>query len=225
MQLRKGQELGAGMANPKSDIRHPKSIGRPWLVLVTLVPLVWLVSVTFTAGVQKIWHSDPRIGFLSQAAVQTGKIETAKQATNTADPLAHEKAAKELKNAIRLYANNMIDAVVAGIFLLLATAVLAMSLREWVLLIARKKLAELRETPPSWLPDYALAEAKPLHLFSFIALGFALARELSGEADFERAQQLAARCECTEHQAGRSDQGRLFAAVTNERYRSVRRCC
>ncbi len=37
------------------------------LALITLIPLVWLVAVTLTAGVQKIWHSDPRIGFLAQA--------------------------------------------------------------------------------------------------------------------------------------------------------------
>src|SRR6185503_13524982 len=42
---------------------------KPWFALVTLIPLVWLLAVTFTAGVQKIAHPDPRIGFLQQAQV------------------------------------------------------------------------------------------------------------------------------------------------------------
>ena len=44
--------------------------------------------------------------------------------------------------------------------LLLVVAIFFISVREWVLLLAQKKLATLRETPPTWLPDYALAEAK-----------------------------------------------------------------
>ena len=49
----------------------------PWLALVTLVPLVWLLAVTFTAGVEKIFHPDPRVGFLAQAQVQAKNIEAA----------------------------------------------------------------------------------------------------------------------------------------------------
>src|SRR4029078_2163815 len=46
--------------------KAPRSAGRPIFALVTLIPLLWLLSVTMTAGVQKIFHPDPRIGFLSQ---------------------------------------------------------------------------------------------------------------------------------------------------------------
>ena len=90
-----------------------------------------------------------------------------------------------------LHFNNVLDAVVAAAFLALVTAIVLVSVREWVLLLARRKLAVLRETEPVWLPDYAVAEAKPLRVASLLALAFALGKELSGEAQMERAQQAA----------------------------------
>src|SRR6266404_3503920 len=56
----------------------------PALALVTLAPLIWLLAVTMTAGGQKIFHPDPRIGFLALAKVYSEKIAEADPATGLA---------------------------------------------------------------------------------------------------------------------------------------------
>jgi hypothetical protein len=131
--------------------------------------------------------------------------------------------------------NNLIDAAVAGIFLVLVAAIVCLSVREWVLLLSRRKPAELHETPPTWLPDYAVAEGGRnfAGVAGTAALALALAKELSGEAQLERAQQQASRCECAEPghsvsaspgQIDKSDK-RLYVEVTERRFNGVRRCC
>jgi len=60
------------------------------------------------------------------------------------------------------------------VFLALVAAVALLSFREWILLLARRKLAVLRESEPIWLPDYVVAESRPLQVGSLLALGLAL---------------------------------------------------
>ena len=178
----------------RSASRAPGQPGRPAFALVTFIPLLWLLSVTMTAGVQKIFHADPRIGFLAQAELLERKLpelQKAVAAARTSGPAgALESAQKALRANQVLRFNQLLDAVVAGTFLVLVTVIVLLSLREWILLLARRTLATLHETEPVWLPVYAVAEAKPLHLFSLFALGIALAKELSGEATLDRAKLL-----------------------------------
>ena len=56
---------------------------------ITGIPLTWLVIVCFTAGYQKIFSDQPRLGFLAdasalQSALDAGKIAAAKIAETQA---------------------------------------------------------------------------------------------------------------------------------------------
>lgn len=229
--------------NPKLGTRNSETrSGQPWLALVALVPMVWLVSVTFTAGVQKIWHPDPRIGFLAQAAQLAEKSPALESALQTALVGGNAKSIEEANRALNanrtLRFNNQLDALVAGAFLVLVSVILALSIREWMLLLTRRKSAQLHETEPVWLPDYAVAEGgrgMGAGAAGAAALALALAKELSNEAALERAQhQVCAgshACESAQHPrtgvpgCDRSDAGKLYVEVTEQRFNGVRRCC
>lgn len=81
-------------------------------VWVTLVPTAWLLVTTLTAGVQKIFHPDPAIGFLALAH-KFG--DAAAQGTLIAP-------AKSIEEMQRVAFNNYLDAVVCGFFVLLVVA-------------------------------------------------------------------------------------------------------
>jgi len=100
---------------------------------VTLVPMLWLVVVTQTAAAQKMFHPDPRIGFLAEA----DRLSTLLQDGGTAP----EKAAETR----RLVFNNRLDAAVTGLFALLVLVIVADSMREWLAILRRRKVAVLHE--------------------------------------------------------------------------------
>ncbi|MDB6018160.1 MAG: carbon starvation protein [Pedosphaera sp.] len=228
MQLQKeGKEAGA---------KPPRLV----FVLVTLVPLVWLLSLTMTAGYQKIFDSDARIGFLAAAKALDGKLPVLEQAVTaakaTGDAVAMAAAEKAMHVNRVLHFNSMLDAFVAGAFMVMVVMIVLLAVREWVLLLGRKRLATLRESEPVWLPNYAVVETKPLHVMGLIALGLALAKELSGEAHLERAQTMAANCNCAVAQGGVDLLGgrkmecartpeEIYVEMTEQRFDGVKRCC
>jgi carbon starvation protein len=224
-------------ADRKSKVQSPKSkVGRPALALITLVPLVWLLAVTMTAGGEKIWHPDPRIGFLAQAKVLREEAPALERAVKAGGEIeASEQAEQALhKNRVQRF-NNELDAVVAGAFLVLVSAIVVLSVYEWALLLARRKPAVLCETEPVWLPDYAVAESRTPRVAGVAALTFALAKELSGEAEMDRARQAATLCECELAKAGcpaelnasqaRQADARVYLAMAERRFKGVKRCC
>ena len=194
----------------------PKVLGHPAFALVTLIPLLWLLTVTGTASVQKIAHGDPKIGFLAGAkALEMKAAQLTKEMRDGS--IDSPTLRKTIAATKRQMMNLRLDAGVTAFFLALVVAIFLISVREWILLLARKKLSVLRESEPTWLPDYAIAESKPLHAASLFALSLALLREISGEAKVDRAQQ---HCAC-EHQT-RQD---AYLAASEERYNGINRCC
>jgi len=101
-------------------------MGKVRYALVTLLPLGWLVSVTFTAAWQKIFDANPRIGFLAHAR-------------NLTSPTTHE--------ASRLIFNDRLDAVVTGFLLVMVVLILLESVSECVKVLSGRKLAGVKETP------------------------------------------------------------------------------
>jgi carbon starvation protein len=94
---------------------------------VTLVPLAWLVIVTFTAGWQKIFSPLPDLGFLAQAEKLAAGPQTSATAT--------------------LIFNSRLDAAVCGVFLVLVTVIPIDSIRVWAGILSGTRDARSTETP------------------------------------------------------------------------------
>ena len=85
---------------------------------VTIVPAVWLLVCTLTAGLQKVFSADPGIGFVAHArqfsdALAEGKI------------LAPAKAVAEMQ---RIIFNDYVDATMSALFVAVVVAVLVYGL-------------------------------------------------------------------------------------------------
>ena len=106
--------------------------GKARYAWTTLLPLAWVLAVTLTAGWQKVFSADPRLGFLAHATL------TAQQAA--AGVLGAEYAG-------RLIFNDRLDALVAAGLMLVTLLVVAASAREWVLVLTRRKPARAQESP------------------------------------------------------------------------------
>ncbi len=108
-------------------------MGRARHIWVTLLPLGWLVCVTTTAGLMKIFSPAP-IGFLAIARGVEAKI-------------AAGGTPAELKTWGAQLFNNRVDAVVTATFLVLVAIVLIANARVWWQLLSGRRAAQLREEP------------------------------------------------------------------------------
>jgi carbon starvation protein len=91
---------------------------------ITLLPLIWLVAVNFTAAYEKIFDPNPRIGFLSQA---------------------HQLAVTGAN--VRLIFNFRLDAFMTALLVLMVTLIVIESTREWLCVLSGRKQAAVKEAP------------------------------------------------------------------------------
>ena len=101
-------------------------MGKARYCWVTLLPLIWLVFVTMTAGFQKVFSPDPKLGFLAHARSLAGSTDA---------------------SAAQLMFNDRLDAYVALLFMSVVTLVVLASTREWYLVLSGRKRAAVREAP------------------------------------------------------------------------------
>ncbi|MCB5936234.1 carbon starvation protein A [Caldibacillus thermoamylovorans] len=114
-------------------------MGKKKYTWVTLIPTVLLLVVTLTAGWQKLFHSNPAIGFLSHA----NKFQ---EAYNNGEVLA---PAKDLGEMRQILFNDYIDAALCAIFMLVVIMVFISAIRIWIKILKNQRL-ELHES--SYIP-------------------------------------------------------------------------
>jgi carbon starvation protein len=101
-------------------------MGRARYAWVTLLPLAWLVTITMTAGWQKVFAADPKLGFLAHAASLAGSAQP---------------------NVGRMIFNDRLDAGVALLFMSIVSLLVLSSIREWWLILSKRKAPVLHEAP------------------------------------------------------------------------------
>jgi carbon starvation protein len=112
-------------------------MGKARYAWVTVLPMVWLVAVTMTAGWVKMFDADPKLGFLAHADVIKNQI-----ATGTLPA-----AIKSVEAARRMIFNDYLDAAVAAFFMISVVVIIADSLREWYAVLGGRKPLVSSEVP------------------------------------------------------------------------------
>jgi carbon starvation protein len=100
---------------------------------VTLLPLLWLVAVTMTAGLEKIFSAMPNVGFLAHAAQLAAELSA---------PATTFARSREIE---RLIWNDRIDAAMTAFFIAVVVIILCDSLRVWSKLILCKQQPAIHE--------------------------------------------------------------------------------
>src|SRR5437016_886571 len=119
-------------------------MGKTRYLFITIVPLLLMAVVTFSAGYMKIFSADPKIGFLSgtRSLLETGS------------GLANASRGADLVRQAYVW---RFDAHVAATFLVLVLLILVGSAAEWYRLLAGRKRIKLHESEFVPLAEVAIS--------------------------------------------------------------------
>jgi carbon starvation protein len=112
-------------------------MGKERYAWITLVPLAWVATVTLSAGWIKIFSPEPRLGFLAAARAMSERLAAGELPAGAASVGA----------ARQMIFNNQLDAFVAAVFMAAVVVVIVASVREWWLVLSRRKTAVTSEFP------------------------------------------------------------------------------
>jgi carbon starvation protein len=112
-------------------------MGKARYAWITLLPLSWLLVVVLTAGWQKLFSDDPRIGFLAHA-----DRFAALHASGTLP-----KGVTSLDALPRMVFNDRLDAAVAAFFLVSVLIILFDSCRTWLRVLRSSRAPTSTEVP------------------------------------------------------------------------------
>ncbi|MGZ4160986.1 MAG: carbon starvation CstA family protein [Neobacillus sp.] len=111
-------------------------MGKKAYVWVTLLPTTWLLIVTMSAGWQKLFNENPKIGFLAHAKIF-------KEAHAAGKILAPATTGVQMKQVL---INDYVDSALCAIFMLVVIIVLISAIRIWYKVLSNQKLP-LHEAP------------------------------------------------------------------------------
>jgi carbon starvation protein len=117
-------------------------MGKARYAFVTLLPLAWLTVVTMSAGWEKMFSPEARLGFLAHAHIIEGQIASG----------ALPAAIKSAADARRMVFNDYLDAAVTAFFMISVVVILADSIREWTSVLRGRKPAVSTEAPFEAVP-------------------------------------------------------------------------
>jgi carbon starvation protein len=121
-------------------------MGRLRWIWVTLLPMMWLIIITMTASYQKIFDSNPRIGFLSGANALAAQIA------------AGNVAAAKIAETHRVIFNLRLDAAVTAVLALMILVLIVEALVQWYAILSRRRAPVLHESPyvaTQWADGFA----------------------------------------------------------------------